>query len=78
VISIRTIAILAAAALYAAPCVASAAARPARTAAPAPLVSMSRQMRDLVDRVSPAVVQIAAVPLRRDAAGMTPLLRGRP
>jgi serine protease Do len=42
---------------------AQAASKPSRAAtpAPSPLAAMSRQFRDLVDRVSPAVVQIAAV-----------------
>ena len=43
------------------PGVVTAASKSAAPSAPAPLVSMSRQMRDLVDRVSPTVVQIAAV-----------------
>jgi S1-C subfamily serine protease len=59
--SARILAILSAVALVTAPCVVSAAAKAPSTATPSPLVSMSRQMRDLVDRVSPAVVQIAAV-----------------
>jgi len=47
------------------------AAKPAPSPAPASLVSMSRQMRDLVDRVSPTVVQIATV-------AVAPVGGGRP
>jgi serine protease Do len=57
----RTISIFAAMALLAWPSVVTAASKSKAPAVPAPLVSMSRQMRDLVDRVSPTVVQIAAV-----------------
>jgi serine protease Do len=47
------------------------AAKPAPSPAPASLVSMSRQMRDLVDRVSPTVVQIAAVAVAPVGGGRT-------
>jgi serine protease Do len=47
------------------------AAKPAPSPALASLVSMSRQMRDLVDRVSPTVVQIAAVAVAPVGGGRT-------
>src|SRR6185436_15369933 len=66
----RALAVLAAVALLATSRVAMA-AKPAPSPAPASLVSMRRQMRDLVDRVSPTVVQIAAVAVAPVGGGRT-------